>query len=101
VVCQLSTDHQLNNIQQKDRRFKSPLFSIDHILTMKVASATLVLATFCCASAFGLHGPAKTTVRKNVGISANHKSSMVQPIDIQGNRLSNSNVVRKKAVVVR
>jgi hypothetical protein len=68
---------------------------------MKVASATLLLATFCCASAFGLNGPAKTSVRKNVGIAANHKSSMVQPIDIQGNRLSSRNVVRNKAVVVQ
>jgi hypothetical protein len=68
---------------------------------MKVASATLLLATFCCASAFGLNGPAQTTVFKNGRIAANHKSSMVQPVDVQGNRLSNSNVVRKKAVVVR
>lgn len=67
---------------------------------MKVASATLVLATFCCASAFGLHGPTKTSVLRKVGIAGTNKA-MVQPIDIQGNRLSNSNVVSKTAMVVR
>lgn len=60
---------------------------------MKVASATLVLATFCCASAFGLTGP-KTVGLKKMGLAANTKAPMVQAIDVQGNRLSNSNVVR-------
>jgi hypothetical protein len=55
---------------------------------MKVASATLLLATFCCASAFGLHGPATAGI-KNVGISA-YQKPMVQAMDVQGNRLSSS-----------
>jgi hypothetical protein len=88
-------------IQQPTRIVsKRTIFLLTLIFTMKVASITLLLATFCCASAFGLNGPAKTSVRKNVGISANHKSSMVQPIDMQGTRLS-KNVVRNKAVVVQ
>jgi hypothetical protein len=47
-----------------------------------------------------LHGPTKTSVLRKVGIAGTNKA-MVQPIDIQGNRLSNSNVVSKTAMVVR
>jgi len=52
---------------------------------MKVA---VLFATFCCASAFGLHGVATNSPVKKVGFAGNHKS-MVQAVDIHGNRMSN------------
>ena len=51
---------------------------------MKVAT-TFVLATLCCASAFGFHGPASKALKKVTGAS---KVPMVQPIDINGERSS-------------
>jgi hypothetical protein len=46
--------------------------------TMKTA---IVLASFCCASAFGLHGASTSSAVKTLGF-AKSKSPMVQAIDI-------------------
>lgn len=56
---------------------------------MKV-TATLTLASLCCASAFGLHGVATSTAKK-VGYVGSNKP-MVQAIDVTGQRLSNTMV---------
>lgn len=51
---------------------------------------TLLLASFCCASAFGLNGKPVSALKKVGNVQA---KPMVQPIDIQGNRLATPNSV--------
>ena len=55
---------------------------------MKIVSSTLVLATFCCASAFGLHGTGTTSAVKTLGAFAKSRQPMVQAVDIHGQRAS-------------
>jgi hypothetical protein len=56
---------------------------------MKVAKTTIVLATFCCTAAFGLNGGAtKSGMAKKIGFAAASRKPMVQPVDVQGQRLS-------------
>lgn len=60
---------------------------------MKVSKTLVLLATFCCASAFGLNGAtAKTGLATKIGFAAQRGSRgqapMVQAIDVQGQRLS-------------
>jgi len=58
---------------------------------MKLVSTTLVLATFCCASAFGLHGARTSTVaKKSLAFVSGKKPAMVQAVDPQGQRLIGS-----------
>jgi hypothetical protein len=61
--------------------------------TMKIVR-TLILAPFCCAAAFGLHGPATTTsLKKNVFSGLKTQSPMVQAIDIHGGARQVTNMV--------
>lgn len=55
---------------------------------MKIAR-TLLLAPFCCAAAFGLHGP-KTgrSLTKNVFTGVKPQPPMVQALDLQGRPVS-------------
>jgi hypothetical protein len=55
---------------------------------MKVATTTIVLATFCCTAAFGLNGATKSGIAKKVGFAAPNRKPMVQAIDVQGQRIS-------------
>jgi hypothetical protein len=55
---------------------------------MKVAKTTIVLATFCCTAAFGLNGATKSGMAKKIGFAASSRKPMVQPVDVQGQRLS-------------
>jgi len=56
---------------------------------MKFATTTFLVATFCCASAFGLNGiNAKTSSLLQRSGAATVGKPMVRPIDIQGNTLS-------------
>ena len=59
---------------------------------MKVAQFTLILASICCASSFGLNG--KANVMRKVGFAGvGHNKPMVQAIDTQGSRLGSSTMV--------
>jgi hypothetical protein len=55
---------------------------------MKVATTTIVLATFCCTAAFGLNGATKSGIAKQIGFAPAGRKPMVQPIDVQGQRIS-------------
>jgi hypothetical protein len=56
---------------------------------MKVATSTIVLATFCCTAAFGLNGAAtKSGIAKKIGFAVPNRKPMVQAIDVQGQRIS-------------
>jgi hypothetical protein len=55
---------------------------------MKTA-LTFILTTFCCASAFGLHGASTNSAVKNfAALRTNPKPAMVQAVDIHGQRSS-------------
>ena len=58
---------------------------------MKVASPLALITIFCsAASAFGLNGRAQSVAKstKTLAGFAKQSSPLVQPIDVQGNRLN-------------
>ncbi len=56
---------------------------------MKITALTLLTIFTASSSAFGLNGGAKTLTR-STRAGAFKKPALVQPVDIQGNRISSS-----------
>mmetsp|Transcript_20674 Transcript_20674/g.51331 ORF Transcript_20674/g.51331 Transcript_20674/m.51331 type:complete len:390 (-) Transcript_20674:239-1408(-) len=56
---------------------------------MKITALTLLTIFAATTSAFGLNGGAKTLARSSRSVGFN-KPALVQPVDIQGNRISSS-----------
>ena len=57
---------------------------------MKITALALLTIFATSSSAFGLNGGAKTLAQSATrSVGAFKKSALVQPVDVQGNRLSN------------
>ena len=57
--------------------------------TMKVTSSLAFITIFAAAaSAFGLNGPAQSFAKSTKSIAFGKQSNLVQPVDIQGNRIN-------------
>jgi len=57
---------------------------------MKITALALLTIFAASSSAFGLNGGAKTLARSTRAISGFKKPALVQPVDIQGNRISST-----------
>lgn len=55
---------------------------------MKIAPLALLTVFAASSSAFGLNGGAKSIVKTATRQVSFHKTALVQPVDVQGNRLS-------------
>jgi hypothetical protein len=71
----------------------SPETHLDQSTTMKITPLAFLTIFAASSSAFGLNGGAKSVARSTLsGVSFKKPSALVQPVDIQGNRLSTTSV---------
>jgi hypothetical protein len=55
---------------------------------MKITPLALLTIFAATSSAFGLNGRAQSITKSNKGLGLVNKSPLVQPVDVQGNRVS-------------
>ena len=68
---------------------------------MKITALTILTIFTASSSAFGLNGGAKTLARSTRAVGGFQKPALVQPVDIQGNRITVSSICYLLSIVLR